>query len=127
MKSIIRFIGGSFLGTDGKPSSKKLTAAWFSVLVTIVVLTLLVIAYLATFRRVELKDNTLRLLDMAINPVLLYLIGAILLLFGVQGWQQISSLKIMNPPPTQPPAKIETTINQPENANINNPSNEANK
>lgn len=104
-----KFISDMMLGVDGKPSSKKGFAFLFCVLIVVIVLTILTIGWLSTFRQVELKTNTLDLLKFVGGTVLLYLLMAVGALVGVQGWQQVSSLKILNP---SPPGKKETTIIQ---------------
>jgi hypothetical protein len=112
--NILSFIKESFQGPDGKASSKKLTAYWLVGLITIIVLTLLAIAYLAVFRQVILSDNAIRLLDIIATAVLFALLGAVLALYGVSAWTGVKSLSVLNP---KPPDKIDVKDNEVVNVN----------
>jgi hypothetical protein len=116
---VLTFITDSMRGADGKPSSKRVSAFLFCGLICIIVLTILTIGWLSTFRQVELKTNTLDLLKFIGGTVLLYLLMAVGALFGVQGWQQVSSLKIMNPAPPDKKVTITQEGDQP-SINVDN-------
>lgn len=114
MGKIINFFAQSFKGADGKTSAKRVTAFVYTVLVCWVVITLLLIAYLAVFKQVEIKENTYRLMEFIGSSVLLYLLGATAMLFGVSGWTGIQALRAKNQQPN-----IENNVNASE-ANITN-------
>lgn len=118
-QKIITLVNESFKGDDGKPSSKKMTAFWFVVLITIIVIVLLVMICLAVFLQLKISLNAVRMIELAGTNVLFALVSAVLLLYGVSGWQQVKSLKILNPAPSGDTTNI---IQQPsiETANINN-------
>ncbi len=92
------FIAGSLSGADGKPSSKRITALWLVGLISVIVGTLLFFAYLAIFQQIEIKAGAMQLVELIATTVLLYLISSVLLLFGVQGWQQVANVKFGNKP-----------------------------
>jgi len=113
----MKFFYESFLGDNGKVSSKRVTAFWFVVLITTIVVSIISTGIATVYYDLTLKEGLFRVLDIEVT-ILLYLIGAIMVLYGVQGWQQVSTAKILNP---APPTENKNIIQQPniENVNIN--------
>lgn len=112
------YLRSTFL-ENGEPSSKKITAFTMVGLICIIVVGMEILSFLSVYTQVNITDGSFRLLDLLASQVLITLIGAVLLLYGVSGWEKVSIFKANNP---APPVVNKTIVQSPniEQQNITN-------
>ena len=90
--TFLTFIKDNFTGVDGKSSAKMWSAFWFVILITVIIVNVVIFVWYALTRSIIISDNELKAAAFFLD-ILLYLLGTVLLIYGVITVQNIVALK----------------------------------
>ena len=102
MKKLKEFIDQSLL-KNGVYDGKKFTAMIFTGLVVFIVVSHVLITYLAVCKGIVITESAKGALELMDSLVLITLVSAIMTLYGIRGYEKIAIAKTGNQNPPQQP------------------------
>lgn len=97
IRKIYNFLLPTIVGPDGKTSSRKITAFWFTALATVNTLCIIAIVFFSIQQDKPSNLNNNLALGYLID-LMYVLCGMILLLFGIVTFQQVTTSKFYKTP-----------------------------